>query len=368
MRKLTRTLLTLGLAAVLLAACTHAVTSSGISTTHQLVVEDTERPAEAPRERSSSESGQTREVEEAAPAEDASPEELTVAVVSDLNGSYGSTDYHDEVHGAVDWLVEDIGPDLVVATGDMVAGQKRGLDYLAMWDGFHAAVTEPLARAGIPLAVTPGNHDASAGAVYLEERVTYVEQWQRHRPDVRFVDDTFYPLHYAFEVGPALFISLDATITGPIDAEQRRWLDRVLSAHSDKAVKVVFGHVPLYPFSEERKNEILDDRDLEALLREHGVDLMLSGHHHAYYPGKRDDLRLVSMACLGSGNRTLIGDDRPSEKSVALLRISEDGEVSVEAYDAEDQARIERGDLPAHLNSGRHRIWRDDVSQVAWRR
>lgn len=295
----------------------------------------------------------------------AEPEEsarsIRIAVVSDLNGSYGSTDYRDEVHEAVSWLVDDIEPDAVLTTGDMVAGQKRGLDYEAMWNGFHAAVTRPLANAGIPLMVTPGNHDASAGAVFMEERITFVEQWNRHRPKVRFVDDSFYPLYYAFEIGPALFISLDATVTGPIDAAQRRWVHRVLERHSDKATKVVFGHVPLYPFSEEKKSEFLGDQSLEKLFAEHDVDLMLSGHHHAYYPGRRDDLRLVSMACLGSGARTLLGSDRTSEKSVAVIDISSDGEISVEAFEVEEHRKIERSGLPESLGSGGQKIWRDDV-------
>lgn len=293
-----------------------------------------------------------------------SGEALKFAVVSDLNGSYGSMTYHEEVHEAVRWLAEDVRPDLVISTGDMVAGQREGLDYEAMWRGFHAAVTTPLARAGIPLAITPGNHDASAGAVYQNERIIFVEQWQKHRPKVHFVDASFYPLHYAFEVGPALFISLDATVTGPIDDSQRHWLRRVLAAHKDKKVKVVFGHVPLYPFSEERKDEILADRKLEALLDEFGVDLMITGHHHAYYPGRREGLRLVGMACLGSGARTLMGTDRTSSKSVAVVDVDEDGEVSVEAYDAIDHAKIERRTLPDHLNDGEWRIWRDDVDKT----
>ncbi|MGM0558032.1 MAG: metallophosphoesterase family protein [Myxococcota bacterium] len=288
---------------------------------------------------------------------------FTVAIVSDLNGSYGSTDYGDAVHTSVRWIRDELHPDLVLSTGDMVAGQKQGLDYEGMWLGFHAAVTRPLAEAGIPFAVTPGNHDASAGAVFSEERVQYIDQWQQRRPDVNFVDDSFYPLYYAFEAGGALFISLDATITGPIDHEQRAWLRDVLTENDEYATKVVFGHVPLYPFSNERKTEILDDAKLESLLQEHDVDVMATGHHHAYYPGRRDALRVVGMACLGSGRRTLVGDERESERSIGVLRIYADGRVEVDAFRA-DGSKVERDRLPERLNEGRHRIWRDDVEQA----
>lgn len=285
---------------------------------------------------------------------------FTVAIVSDLNGSYGSTDYGDEVHASVRWIRDELRPDLVLSTGDMVAGQRQGLDYRAMWLGFHVSVTQPLAEAGIPFAVTPGNHDASAGAVYSEERVEYIDQWRERRPDVTFVDDSFYPLYYAFEAGGALFISLDATITGPIDPEQRAWLRELLADSADYKAKVVFGHVPLYPFSNERKTEILDDVRLEELLNAYDVDIMATGHHHAYYPGRRDELRLVGMACLGGGRRTLVGDDRESERSVGVLRIHGDGRVEVDAY-RPDGGEVERESLPERLNDGRHRIWRDDV-------
>jgi predicted MPP superfamily phosphohydrolase len=49
---------------------------------------------------------------------------LRVVVISDLNGSYGSTDYASAVTGAVRRIVA-LAPDLVIITGDMVAGQRR---------------------------------------------------------------------------------------------------------------------------------------------------------------------------------------------------------------------------------------------------
>lgn len=292
--------------------------------------------------------------------------ELLFAVVSDLNGRYGEVTYADGVHESVRWLVEDIQPDLVVSTGDMVAGQRAGLDYEAMWAGFHAAVTLPFARAGIPFAVTPGNHDASAGPGYYQERIHYAQQWRAHRPDVEFVDDRFYPMHYAFKAKGVLFVSLDATMVGPIDAPQRRWLREVLQAHRDARAKVVFGHLPLYPVSQGRETEILRDEKLEQMLNEFDVDMMISGHHHAYYPGRRGALRLVHMACLGSGPRRLLGAEKPSPKGLLLVRVSADDEVTLDAYESAaplDRAhpKIERATLPESLNQGAWQIWRDDL-------
>jgi hypothetical protein len=46
-----------------------------------------------------------------------------VLVVSDLNESYGSTRYSPAVDEAVRQTIE-LAPDLVISTGDMVAGQR----------------------------------------------------------------------------------------------------------------------------------------------------------------------------------------------------------------------------------------------------
>ena len=94
-----------------------------------------------------------------APAFSGAAQALRVAVISDLNGAYGSLEYPAAVDRAVARIVA-LKPDLVISTGDMVAGQRR--PHLArgeverMWAAFHARVSDPLAAAGIPLAVTPG--------------------------------------------------------------------------------------------------------------------------------------------------------------------------------------------------------------------
>jgi len=51
----------------------------------------------------------------------AAADPLRVAVISDMNGSYGSTEYESTVDGAVRRIVA-LKPNLVISTGDMVAG------------------------------------------------------------------------------------------------------------------------------------------------------------------------------------------------------------------------------------------------------
>lgn len=73
-------------------------------------------------------------------------------------------------------------PLLVLRMGDMVAGQReiaRPTNLELKWKSaaLHAAVGDPLAQAGNPILVTPGNHDASAYPGYEAERHASSDAW-----------------------------------------------------------------------------------------------------------------------------------------------------------------------------------------------
>jgi hypothetical protein len=285
-----------------------------------------------------------------------------VAVVSDLNQGYGSKHYGKAVHDAVRALTERLKPDLVLITGDMVAGQKRGVDAPAMWRGFHAAVTVPLEQAGIPMAPTPGNHDASP--TFTEERAEYVRQWGSRSSALSFVDASSYPLRYSFTFRGAFFLSLDAAAVGPLSSDQRAWAEGQLRQAADYQVKIAFGHLPLHPIAHGREREILNDAGLEAIFAKHGVDLYVSGHQHAYYPGTAGSMRHVSMPCLGAGARRLLGTQRATAQALVLLHVESDELSSVDAFAAPDfTTKIARSTLPPRIAFGRHLLVRDDLSQ-----
>ena len=287
-----------------------------------------------------------------------------IAVVSDLNSAYGSLRYQPSVHAATRALIERIRPELVLITGDMVAGQKPRLDYAGMWRSFHTVVTDPLLSAGIVVAATPGNHDASPAKIFAEERSEYLAQWtsEARVPQVKFLDNGHYPFYYSFEYGGVFFASIDAAQVGPLSESQRKWLDRQL-AHSRAPTKIVFGHLPVYPFAIQRERETLQDPALAEVLRRHSVSAYLSGHHHAYYPGAVDGIRHVAMPCLGSGARRLIGDRRASPTALVVLDIHNGQIESLEALRAPDfQQRVARASLPPRLEYEHHRIVRDDIA------
>lgn len=290
---------------------------------------------------------------------------LRLVVLSDLNDSYGSTTYSTPVHRAVVEIRERLRPDLVLVTGDMVAGQRAGLDYAAMWAGFHRAVTEPLRAAGIPLAITPGNHDASGYAAYASERAVFTSQWSQPSrvPAVTFIDRTRYPLRYSFTFRGAFFISLDATTVGPLSAEQRAWVDAQLAAAQGYPVRIAFGHLSLHPVTAGRETEVLADAELEAIFRRHGLTAYLSGHQHGYYPGARGGLRLLSMACLGAGPRALVGTSSPSPQSLVRIDVRDGRIASLDALLAPEFTRVvDRATLPPELRYGSQRVQRDDLA------
>jgi hypothetical protein len=288
---------------------------------------------------------------------------LRVVVLSDLNGSYGSTSYETSVHQAITALRTTVKPDLVLIAGDMVAGQQSGLDYAAMWRGFHAAVTTPLTDAGIPVAPAPGNHDASAYSGYAAERAEYARQWSPGRlPAVNLVDGSQFPFRYSFTYRGAFFIALDATTIAPLSSAQRAWVSQQLDLAAAYPVRIVYGHVPLHPTTVGRETEVLNDASLESLLASKGA-LFIGGHQHGYYPGVANGVRHVVTPCLGSGSRALIGTTGASPRGFVVVDIENGRVTSLEARTGSGYgSRILRSSLPAQLQSGTHRLVRDDLA------
>jgi len=294
-----------------------------------------------------------------------------VVVMSDFNESYGSVNYSTHVDSAVARTI-GLAPHLVISTGDMVAGQRlapalsRG-EIEAMWRSFHERVSTPLTTAGLPFAVTPGNHDASSGKRFHLEREIYRQQWQDRKPRVAFVDTGTYPFRYAFRVGDVLFAALGATYVGHLSRTGKEWLRDLLKREGPRfRHRVVFSHIPLWPFTVGRESEVLGDTELEEILHDGRVDLHLSGHHHAYYPGYKDGVRYVSQGCLGAAPRPLLGTTEPGARSLTVIDFDEAGTIRVEAYGGPGYLqRIARSDLPPQISSRWATIVRDDLARTA---
>lgn len=264
------------------------------------------------------------------------PEPIRAVVISDLNGAYGSTAYDPEVSHAVAHVTRTWRPSVVLVAGDMIAGQSPRLSdstVRAMWQAFDSVVAAPLRAAGIPVVATLGNHDGSAYPAHSRDRRIATEYWQAapvtHGSE-SFSDRRHHPLRHAARYGGVFIVSWDATRAESAgDAELLGWLEQVLRSPEARAAqhRVVLGHLPLYAVAEgrNRPGEVLAGGDsLRRTLEAWGATLYVSGHHHAYYPGRRGGIELLHAGALGGGPRPLIGEAAPRGKTVSLLEFHRD--------------------------------------------
>lgn len=303
---------------------------------------------------------------------DAGP--LRALVISDLNGAYGSVGYSAEVIAALATALRELRPDVVILPGDMVAGQSVDLPderVREMWAAFDSAIAAPLRAAGIPLLAAFGNHDASGYPAHARDRRLAVEHW-RAAPGVvpPLVDSTAFPLRYSARLEDLFVVVWDATRQeSGQDADLLGWLRGALTSPPALAARhrVVVGHLPLYPIAvgRDRLGEYLLQGDsLRRELERLGATMFISGHHHAFFPGRRGDLVLLHAGALGSGPRPLVGHDYAPVGALAVVDFLADG-ARISGYEvAPDGALRPIGldTLPAAICSGPHRVMRVDVA------
>ena len=289
---------------------------------------------------------------------------LKLGLISDLNGSYGSTSYSRAVQRGMTLLLRQ-QPDLVLCAGDMVAGQKRSLtntQLKAMWAGFEQSVRSPLQEAGIALLPAIGNHDGSSqqdqgGWIYGRERQQADLFWHKHRGDLRygFIESKRFPFQYVWR-RPGLFVIVIDASSASVDSSQRRWIEAALNSthRQPDDLCLVMGHLPLTAFSEgrARAGECIDDpQGLAGLMRRGGADLVISGHHHAWYPSESMGLRLLSLGAMGSGPRRIIGSSVTSPPSLTLLEWSRPSKLIREStIDLNTMQPMAADGLPAQVS------------------
>ncbi|WP_267384813.1 metallophosphoesterase family protein [Cyanobacterium sp. uoEpiScrs1] len=257
-----------------------------------------------------------------------------IVVISDLNSQYGSTSYESEVKQAIT-LIPGWEPDLVLCGGDMIAGQKKSLtktQIQAMWSAFDINISNPLRHVNIPFGFTIGNHDGS-GIVYqgqytfASERKLASDYWnkQTNNPKLNFIDQVNFPFYYSFIQKNIFYLVLDAS-THIISSKQLTWIKNSLASDTaQKArLRIVIGHLPLYPIAVGRNNlgDFLSNGEtLQLVLENYKVHTYISGHHHAYYPGKKGRLELLYSGTLGAGPRKLLNDNISPSKTLTVVDI-----------------------------------------------
>ena len=178
----------------------------------------------------------------------------------------------------LDALVSDMqaqAPDHIAVTGDLVN--------LAL-EGEFAPARQWLTSVGEPHLVTaiPGNHDA-----YVRRtQHRFVEAFGEYlRGDEASANSAF---PFVRRRGPIALIGLSSAVptaplmaTGTLGRAQIEALEQILTALStEQAFRVLLVHHPLR--SDSRPKRLTNSAKLLALLKKHGVELILHGHDHIH--------------------------------------------------------------------------------------
>lgn len=304
--------------------------------------------------------------------------DVRIVVISDLNSAYGSTDYDPEVDRAIS-LIPEWKPDIVLAGGDMVAGQWPSLttaQVQAMWSTFDQHVGAPLRKAGLPFGFTVGNHDASAALgvsgkfLFDNERELAAAYWRdpAHSPGLDFVDRAQFPFYYTFQHKDIFYLVWDAS-TSQLSKEQIAWAEKSLASPVAQQAKlrIAIGHLPLYAVAIGRDNlgDVLTDADsLRAMLEKYRVHTYISGHHHAYYPAHHGKLELLHSGILGSGPRPLLNASLRPFKALTVIDVDLAAQSTVyTTYNAQTYELVDQNTLPRLIVGPNGRVLRRDVQE-----
>ncbi|MFZ9520039.1 MAG: metallophosphoesterase family protein [Silvanigrellaceae bacterium] len=269
-----------------------------------------------------------------------------ICFVSDMNGSYGSVELPQSVHAAMNRL-KKLNCGLVLGAGDLVAGQQLSLTderLRAMWGEFSRVVLQPLDNLEIPFLSALGNHDASSERspsgqfIFDRERQIAKEFWTSKVDNAanpfEWLSREDFPFYYSVRHGTTGIIVIDGTSASEIRRKQN-WLEQqlqTLAMDSSISTRIVVGHLPLLAVAKgrERPGEILaDSRKLYEMFDRYKVDLYVSGHHHAYYPGRvrawsqNHGTVQLALGALGDGARQLLGNpDIPVRNTLSFMDIN----------------------------------------------
>ena len=215
-------------------------------------------------------------------------------------------------------------PDVIVLAGDFT--QRAKIQEYAQAQAFLLQLREgPLQ--GVPLVVTPGNHDVPLYRVH--ERL--LAPYRNYRTFVSEDLDT------ATRVGEALFVALNSAdprrglVNGRITDRQLSFLARTFRETSGVSLRIVVTHHALAPPPDGGSDSVVPrNGHLLDRFRELGVDLILSGHLHRGFVRRSSDVRPAhadrgDIAIVHSGTATS-SRGRAAEKgrnSVNLLKIDE---------------------------------------------
>lgn len=215
----------------------------------------------------------------------------TIAHLSDLH-------FGREVPEVVEGLLvslDKLQPDLVVISGDLTQRAKNS--------EFKKGVSF-LQQLPFPYLIVPGNHDM---AMYnLAERFLYPwNKWNRYispdmYPTVRLPGMIAMGINTARRTGWHLDWS-----RGSINSEQTQIIEASLKGEKNSHLRLLVAHHPFWLPEKFERRHVIDGRDNALkILREAGVDIILSGHIHIAYSKIMDGV-LISHTGTTFSNRLM---------------------------------------------------------------
>ncbi len=195
---------------------------------------------------------------------------------------------------AFDRLVRELvalRPRFVVIDGDSTNGNTDDTHGQATCMGWWRSLRkslEPLREAGIPVLPVAGNHD------YYREphRQAYLDSWKDLAAEVGTLRLEGAPPRYYSVTVDGVYLALLHLVSHSVPAELRTWLTAQGPTAEKAALRLAFGHVPM--FSVMGTTVASYERDLGALLSGMGFYALIAGHEHLVW----DEIRTYSGKAL----------------------------------------------------------------------
>lgn len=198
-----------------------------------------------------------------------------------LKDTFKTAQYESVMSDSFNWnhtlelAVEKAGSDpaFVLSAGDQIQTNAKKVKDGTVSEIEYAGYLSPEVLKSLPMATTVGNHDA--------DNANYT--WHFNVPNLSTLGSNgIVGGDYSFRYGDALFMMLNTQDTNV--AEHRQFMEETIKANADCKWRIVTLHQDIYGSAEHSNEpEITNLRyELVPIFEENDVDVVLTGHDHAY--------------------------------------------------------------------------------------